>query len=68
MLDQTFFPLLGDVDDDAVVKEDEYETMGSLAREMEVRGVVEVEKDILLVEVGWWACVVVKFVWGLFPK
>jgi hypothetical protein len=62
MLDQTFFPLLGDVDDDAVVKEDEYETMGSLAREMDVRGVVEVEKDILLVEVGWWACVVVKFV------
>lgn len=48
MLDQMFFALL---DDDVLVKEDEdelMEVMGSLAREMDVRGVVVVEKDILV--------------------
>jgi hypothetical protein len=47
MLDQTFFPLLDDVDDDVVVKLEEHEAMGSLTRERDVRGVVEFESDIL---------------------
>jgi hypothetical protein len=47
MLDQTFFPLLDDVDDDVVVKLEEHEAMGSLTRQRDVRGVVEFESDIL---------------------
>jgi len=39
--------VLLDDDDDVVVKEDDDDAMGSLAREMDVRGVVDVEKDIL---------------------